>query len=93
MKTLETDVGLIIDVFVKPKSKSFKVVVEADEIVIFCEEEPSKGKVNKEIIKELSRLLHRKVELVSGFGSRQKRLLIKGAKKSEVERVLLEQTG
>ncbi len=89
MKVQETKQGVILEVSVKPRSKEFKIMVEGDEIVVFCREEPVKGKVNKELIKELSRLFHRKMELVSGFTSKQKRLLIKDAEKSEVENVLL----
>lgn len=89
MKIHETKQGVILEVSVKPRSKEFKIVAEGDEIVVFCREEPVKGKVNKELIKELSRFFHKKVELVSGFTSKQKRLLIKDAEKSEVERVLL----
>jgi uncharacterized protein (TIGR00251 family) len=91
MKVQETKQGMILDVFVKPRSKEFKIMVEEDKIVVFCEEKPVKGKVNKELVKELSRFFRRKVELVSGFTSNQKRLLIKDAEKSEVERVLSSQ--
>jgi len=77
-----------MEIFVKPRSRDFKIMIEADEIVVFCREEPVEGKVNKEIIKELAKLFHRKVELVSGFSSRQKRLLIVEAKKNEVEQAL-----
>jgi uncharacterized protein (TIGR00251 family) len=91
MKVQETKQGMILDVFVKPRSKEFKIMVEEDKIVVFCKEKPVKGKVNKELVKELSRLFRRKVELVSGFTSNQKRLLIKDAEKSEVERVLSSQ--
>ena len=89
MKIQETKQGVILEVTVKPRSKEFKIVAEGDEIVVFCREEPVKGKVNKELIKELSRLFRKKVELVYGFTSKQKRLLIKDAEKSEVEQVLL----
>ena len=81
--------GVILDVNVKPNSKEFKIVVEGDEIVVFCVEAPVKGKVNKELVKEFSRLFHSKVELVSGFTSKQKKLLIRGFRKSETERILL----
>jgi len=74
---------------VKPNSKEFKIMVEEDEIVVFCKEEPFKGKVNKELVKELSKLFGRRVELVSGFTSKNKKLLIKGMGKSEIERILL----
>ena len=57
--------------------------------MVFCREEPVRGKVNKELIKELSKFFHKEVELISGFTSKQKKLLIKDAEKSEVKRVLL----
>ncbi|MDH5755017.1 MAG: DUF167 family protein [Candidatus Bathyarchaeota archaeon] len=88
MKIQETKHGVILEVSVKPRSKDFEIVAEGDEIVVFCREEPVKGKVNRELIKELSRLFRKKVELVSGFTSKQKKLLIKDVEKSEVERVL-----
>jgi uncharacterized protein (TIGR00251 family) len=88
MKIGEVKEGAVLEVFVKPRSKEFKIAVENGEIVIFCREEPVKGKANKEIIKELSRLFGKKVELVSGFSSRQKRLLVKDIKRSEAEGIL-----
>jgi len=89
MKINEVKDGVILEVNVKPNSKEFKIVVEGDEIVVSCVEKPVKGKVNKELVKEFSRLFHTKVELVSGFTSRQKKLLIRGFGKSEVEHILL----
>src|SRR5450756_1885550 len=75
MNIKETKDGTIITVFVKPNSARFQVEVDGDEIVIHCTQEPVKGKVNKELIKELSKLFHAKVELVSGLTSKQKQLL------------------
>lgn len=88
MKISETRDGTIIEVFVKPSSAKFKAAIEDDDFVVFCTEEPVTGKVNKELVKELSRLFHVRVEIVAGFASRQKRLLIAGAAKSDVERLL-----
>ncbi len=88
MKISETKDGTVIEVFVKPNSQKFEVTVEDDEVVVRCTEEPVKGKVNKEIIKELSKLFHARVELVSGAISRQKKLLIKGIGRSEIENLL-----
>ena len=88
MKITETKNGTIIEVFVKPKSAKFEVLLEGDEVVVRCTEEPVKGKVNKELLKALSKFFHTNVELVSGTTSRQKRLLLKGIEKSEVERLL-----
>jgi hypothetical protein len=89
MKLRETEKGLILDVYVKPRSKEFRIMVEGDEIVVHCLEEPVGGRVNRELVKELSRLFGKKVELVSGSSSRQKRLIIKDAEKSEIERALM----
>jgi uncharacterized protein (TIGR00251 family) len=88
MKIYETKEGLILEVFVKPKSKEFKIVVEKEDIVVYCRAEPVRGKVNKEIVNELSRRFHKRVEAISGFTSRQKELLIEDAMKNEVEDVL-----
>jgi uncharacterized protein (TIGR00251 family) len=89
MKIIETKEGSVLEVCVKPNSKEFKIVVEGDEIIVFCREEPVKGKVNKELTKEFSRLFHKEVELVSGFTSRQKRVLIRGVGRSDVAHILL----
>lgn len=88
MRIRETEKGLILDVYVKPRSKEFRIVVEGDDIVIHCSEEPIEGRVNRELVKELSRFFGKRVELVSGLTSRQKRLLVKDAEKSEIERAL-----
>jgi uncharacterized protein (TIGR00251 family) len=88
VKIRETQKGLVLDVYVKPRSKEFRIVVEGDDIVVHCSEEPIEGRVNKELVKKLSRLFSKKVELVSGFSSRQKRLLVKDAEKGEIERAL-----
>jgi uncharacterized protein (TIGR00251 family) len=85
MKISETKEGCVLEVSVHPRSREFKVVVEDDDIVIFCRKEPFRGKVNVELVKELTRFLHTPVELISGFTSKEKRLLVRGATKSEIE--------
>jgi len=88
MKVKEMKDGAVIEVFVKPNSQRFEIAVDDDEIVVFCTEQPVKGKVNKELVKEFSKLFHAKVEVVSGLTSKQKRLLIAGVGKREVEQLL-----
>ncbi len=88
MKITETKNGAVIEVFVKPNQPKFGVKVDGDEVIILCTDEPVKGKVNKEVIKELSKLFHAKVELVLGFTSKQKKLLITGVTTNEVEQLL-----
>jgi uncharacterized protein (TIGR00251 family) len=92
MKLTETKDGTIIEVFVKPQQPKFDIKIDGDEIIVFSTEEPVKGKVNKEIIKELTKRFQGKVELVSGLASKQKQLLIRNKEKHEVERLLNENT-
>jgi hypothetical protein len=88
MKLTETKNGAIIEVFVKPNQPKFNIKIDGEEIIVSCTQEPVKGKVNKELIKELSKLFNAEVEMVSGFTSKQKRLLIKNLSKSDVEQFL-----
>jgi hypothetical protein len=88
MSLIETQEGTIISIFVKPNALKFKIELDGKEIVVHSTEEPVKGKVNKEIIKELSRLLKVKVELVSGATSRQKQIFARGIAKNQVEQFL-----
>jgi len=88
MKVTETKNGAIVEIYVKPKSKKFEVLLEGDEVIVRCTEEPVKGKVNKELLKTLSKFFHTNVDLVSGVTSRQKRLLLKDLTKDKVERLL-----
>jgi uncharacterized protein (TIGR00251 family) len=87
MKITETKDGAVIEVFVKPNAHRFKITID-DDIMVFCTEQPVKGKVNKELMKEFSKLFHAKVEIVSGLTSKQKMLLITGVLKSEVEQLI-----
>ena len=88
MKLQGTGGGVVIDVRVKPSSKQFRITVETDEIVVFCREAPVKGKVNRELMKELSKVLHRKIRILSGFTSRQKKVLIERIGVDEVNKIL-----
>ena len=88
MSIAETKDGVMLTIFVKPNSAKFKVELDGTEIVVYSTEEPIKGKVNKEIIKELSKLLHAKVELASGATSKQKQFFIKGMDKQQAEQLL-----
>ncbi|MEM3137404.1 MAG: DUF167 family protein [Thermofilaceae archaeon] len=84
---------LRLEVTMKPSSQEFKILVEEDEVSIFCREKPIKGRVNMKLVKKLSRLLHTEVSLVSGFTSRQKKLLVKSLGKSKVKHILSHSTG
>ena len=88
MKLTEIKDGTIIEVFVKTNQPKFDVKIEGEAILVFCTEEPVKGKVNKELIKKLSKLFHVEVQLISGATSKQKNLLVRSAKKSDIEHAL-----
>jgi uncharacterized protein (TIGR00251 family) len=88
IKLLQTANGLLLDVYVRPRSKGSKVTVEDGELVVYCVEEPVEGKVNRELVKMLSKILKVRVQLVSGFSSRQKRLLVKDVDIRQFESLL-----
>ena len=75
-------------IFVKPNSARFRIIVEDGTLIVRCTEEPVKGKVNKELVKELSNFFGTKVKLVSGFTSKQKKLLVTDLVKSDVAQIL-----
>ena len=85
MSLRETGEGVIISIFVKPNSPKFKIELDGGEVVVYATEEPERGKVNKEILKELTKLFHVQVEFVSGMTSKQKVLLFRGATKAQIE--------
>ena len=88
MKLCETDDGVVFEVQVKPNMKQFQLELDADRLVVLCSSAPVKGKVNKELLKQFSRLLGGHVELVSGSTSRQKRFIVSGIKVEKVEEIL-----
>jgi uncharacterized protein (TIGR00251 family) len=88
MKLWKTAQGIVLEVYVKPNSKRFQIQAEEGELLVFCRETPVKGRVNIELIKELSRLFKSGVEIVSGFSSRHKKILIRNIEAKEAEKIL-----
>ena len=88
MKLVEAKEGIVVSVFVKPKQAKYSIAIDGDDILIFSTEEPVKGRVNKEILKVLSKLFKSELEIISGSTSRQKQILIRNLEKNEVERLL-----
>lgn len=89
MKLLETSRGVIVDVYVKPRSKKFKIATEENCLLVFSREPPVEGRVNKELVKELSKLFKANVLIISGQTSKQKKILISGVSAVRVNDVLL----
>ncbi len=88
MRPQEAVQGIVMEVYIKPRSKQFQLAVENDEVTVYCREVPVKGRVNRELIRGLSRLFERRVEIVSGFSSRQKKVLIEDISLKEVNKIL-----
>ncbi len=87
MKVQETAQGTVIEIYVKPNSKQFQLEIEDNKFVVYCRERPIKGKVNKELVKGLTRIFKKKIEILSGLTSRQKRILIRDADGEEVRKI------
>jgi uncharacterized protein (TIGR00251 family) len=85
MKTTKTTEGILIKVRVKPRSSSFKIEREENNLVVHCRNPPEKGRANKELIKELSKLFGHEVFIVSGLSSKEKIVLIKDAEPSDLK--------
>ena len=88
MRLLKTSEGVVLEVYVKPNSKMFRVEFDGNELVVSSREAPVKGRVNRELVKEFSKLFNKSVELVSGFSSRHKRILISNIEATEVNQIL-----
>jgi len=85
MSAAETKDGATLTIFVKPNAPKFKIEIEDSRVIVYSSEEPVKCKVNKEILKELWKLLGLRAEIVSGLTSKQKVLLFRGTTKAQVE--------
>ncbi len=73
--------GVVLNVFVKPKSGRSEIFFDENEgvIVVFLKSPPTGGKANKELVKILSKtfgLSSSKIKIVKGLKSREKQVLI-----------------
>ena len=84
MTLSQSSEGTILDIRVKPRSRKFEIKPN-DGFIILCREPPINGRVNRELVKELSKLFKKKVEIISGFKSKQKKILIRNSSIEEVE--------
>ena len=89
MSIKEVKDGVMLEVYVKPKSRKFSIELKVNEIVICCTEPPVKGKANKEIERKLSKLFRRKVVIVSGHRAPHKRILVYGLDSENVKRAIV----
>jgi len=81
--------GTRIRIEAKPKSKSFRITI-SDKIIINCRSPPEKGKANKEILKELSKIFDRRVRILSGHRSKSKTILVEAIKPETARNILFD---
>lgn len=89
----ETEEGVLVDIEVSPKSSNFRISGYnewRDEIEVKITSIPQKGKANKEIIKEFSKLTKSTVEITSGLKSQHKTLKIYDISKDGFLDILLQ---
>lgn len=79
--------SILLEIQVKPRSKKFKIEFN-EMLIVYCTHPPIKGKVNHELIRELSRIFGTKVEIVSGYHSRRKRIILNGITEEETKKIL-----
>jgi uncharacterized protein (TIGR00251 family) len=48
--------GVILELSVKPNAKKFEIQIDGDTVLVLVPEAPMKGKVNKELLKRLSKM-------------------------------------
>jgi uncharacterized protein (TIGR00251 family) len=75
----EIEDGILVDIEVSPNASKFEITgynTWRERIEIRIKAVPQKGKANKEIIKEFSKLTKNDVVIISGLKSHQKTLKI-----------------
>jgi uncharacterized protein (TIGR00251 family) len=85
---VQTNQGILLNVFVKTNSKRFQIEFENNQIIVMCPENPEKGKVNKYLIRSFSKLFGCENILVSGFTSKKKIFLINNIEIEEAKKIL-----
>ncbi len=75
----DTQDGITVDIEVSPNSDKFRITGYNEwrkTLEVKIKSPPTKGKANKELIKEFSTLTRKHVEIISGQKSRQKTIKI-----------------
>ena len=77
--------GVLVKVKVKPHSNHFRIKRERKGLVLEVKSPPIKGKANREIKEEFQKNWGKEVEILKGFRSKNKIILIKKARIEEIE--------
>jgi uncharacterized protein (TIGR00251 family) len=78
--------GILISAKVKPYSNHFKIKKGEKGLIIEVKSPPIKGKANKEIKEGIKKKWGKEVEILKGFKSHNKVILIKKANLEEIEK-------
>lgn len=87
----EVQNGILVDIEVSTKSNKFEIAGYnewRERIEIRIKSPPLKGRANKEIINEFSKLTSNPVEIISGLKSRQKTVKIYNISKNGFLKIL-----
>lgn len=87
----ESEGGILVDIEVSTKSNKFEISgynTWREAIEIRIKSVPQKGKANKEITKEFSKLTRNPVEIVTGHKSHHKTLKIHNMGKDEFLKIM-----
>ena len=86
--------GIIIKVYVKPRSPKIKLVIGNDDIIFYTNAKPVKNEANKSLIKYISKKMDihiSQVKILSGYKERVKTVLIEGIdEKTFIEKCITE---
>jgi uncharacterized protein (TIGR00251 family) len=80
--------GTIITVKIRPRSQSFRVLFSDQQITIECKNPAEKGKANREVTKELQRLIKHRAKIISGHNSRIKKILLESITPEKTREIL-----
>jgi len=83
-KARDSDKGVLIEAHVTPGARAASVEYDGEVLRVRVKEPPDKGKANKAVLKAVSKILGA-CEIISGYSSRKKTLLVLGKRLADVE--------
>lgn len=79
---------IIVDVKVKPGSKTNSLGFFDGILSVHIKERPVKNKANLALLKYLKTVFGKEVEIISGFSSRNKKIMIRNLKRDEYQSII-----
>jgi len=85
----DTGNGVLLRVRVKTNSSRFCLRKSEHGLILEVTSPPKEGRANQEIIKGFRRFFGKNVDILRGFGKREKLILVKNVSKEEIEQILI----